>query len=241
MGNNNGGAFDFERYSWPPSGNISSSRFVTNGEFIARGSFRACYLGKDTVTGQPVVLKRFLKPSRKVLEYWQQDIEASKEAQRFANLFNKEINSSKQITFIVPIIIECPSEICAPFEKGESVLVEPFLGKDVYQKFNSNSGWVNKDCGLSMAAFSHFTYHSSGGKMLVCDLQGVKTENGYILTDPVICSVQQTFGLTDTGEAGIRSFFDSHDCTELCKSSWKRHGSPKKYPQVIMGTTYLWY
>ena len=239
MGNSNGTSFDFERYSWPPSGNISSTRFVTSGAYVDKGAFRACYLGKDTITGQPVVLKKLLKHSPKEVDYWQEDIRASREAQRFANQFNKEIKSSKQITFIMPIIIQCPSSICEPFQKGESILVEPFLGKDVYEKFNSNSGWENKDCGLSMAAFSHFTYHISGGKMLVCDLQGIKTENGYILTDPVICSVERNFGITDLGEDGIRSFFANHNCTELCKSTWKQHSSPKQYRNVIIGTTYI--
>jgi hypothetical protein len=239
MGNNTSTPFDFSRYSWPPSGNITPTRFVTEGEYMAQGEFRACYLGKDTVTGQPVVLKKFIKHTPMEENNWTADIQASREAQRFAKLFNAEIKSSKQITFIVPIVYECSPNICTPFRKGEKVLVEPFLGKDAYEKFNSNSGWENKNCGSTMAAFSHFTYHSSGGKMLVCDLQGVKADDGYILTDPVICSVQQAFGITDCGEEGIRSFFANHDCTELCKSTWRKHGSPKQYKKVIKGTTFL--
>jgi hypothetical protein len=239
MGNNAIAPFDFNRYNWPPAGNITPTRFVTNGEYIAEGTCRLCYLGKDTVTGQPVVLKKFKKHIPKEEIFWTKDIQASREAQRFADHFNAEMKSSKPIRFIQPVVYECQSNVCAPFLKGEKVLVEPFLGKDVYNKFNSNSGYEDKNCGSTMAAFSHFTYHISDGKMLVCDLQGVKREDEYILTDPVICSVQQTFGVTDVGEEGIRSFFANHECTELCKSIWKRHGSPKQYRKVIMGTTFL--
>jgi hypothetical protein len=36
-------------------------------------------------------------------------------------------------------------------------------------------------------AFSHFSYDNSGGKTLVCDLQGVwNAFDGFVLTDPVI-------------------------------------------------------
>jgi hypothetical protein len=239
MDNSVGIPFDFSRYSWPPPDNITPTRFVTQGEYVAKGSFRYCYLGKDIVTHQPVVFKKFIEHSPMEEKYWTEDIQASREAQRFAKLFNIEIKSSKPITFIEPIVFQCSSNICTPFQIGEKVLVEPFLGKDAYVKFNSNSGWENKNCGLTMAAFSHFTYHSSDGKMLVCDLQGVKTDDRYILTDPAICSVQQAFGITDLGEDGIRSFFADHECTELCKSTWRKHGSPKQYKKVIVGTTFL--
>ncbi len=103
----------------------------------------------------------------------------------------------------------------------------------------SNSEYGNKSCGSTMAIFSHFTYHNSGGTMLICNLQRVKTNNGYILTDPVICSVQGVFGVTDIGDNGIPSFFASHDCTESCKTTWRKHGSPKPFQKVIMGTTFL--
>ena len=239
MGNISATSFDFDSHTWPPSGNISSTRFITQGEHISDGSFRACYLGKDTITGQPIVLKKFRDYSPLEEKYWTEDVQASRESQRFANLFNKEIKSSKPITFIVPIVYDCSSNICKPFRAGEKVLVEPFLGKDVYQKFNSNSGWQDKSCGLSMPAFSHFTYHQSGGTMLVCDLQGVKINDRYILTDPVICSIKRAFGITDLGEDGIRSFFANHECTDLCQQTWKKHGSPKQYRKVIMGTTFL--
>ena len=42
----------------------------------------------------------------------------------------------------------------------------------------------------SIQAFSHWTYHSSDGKYLFCDCQGMydKKKGIFILTDPVIVS-----------------------------------------------------
>ena len=63
--------------------------------------------------------------------------------------------------------------------------------------------------------FSHFTHTYSGGKKLVCDLQGVwNAVDGYTFTDPVFHSTRHAHknGPTDKGEHGIRQFFESHEC-----------------------------
>ena len=72
-------------------------------------------------------------------------------------------------------------------------------------------------------AFSHFSYESSRGKQLVCDLQGVwNTHDGFVLTDPVVHYVSSTGkrhknGATDKGLEGVRRFFATHKCCALCK------------------------
>ena len=80
-------------------------------------------------------------------------------------------------------------------------------------------------------AFSHYTYEKSKKKLMVVDLQGVfeEYEDGtkqYVLTDPVIHKrkrgkqkqlTQWTFGRTDRGEKGMKAFFDSHECNEVCR------------------------
>lgn len=46
-------------------------------------------------------------------------------------------------------------------------------------KWNSNSGWINRregDADEFMQALSHFSYHMSGGELLMCDLQGIVLE-----------------------------------------------------------------
>lgn len=81
-----------------------------------------------------------------------------------------------------------------------------------------------------LQAFSHFSYWSSERRMLVCDLQGVLSEHAspqgicagvFELTDPVIhykstSGRQQVFGNTDLGKRGMRKFFETHDCNDVC-------------------------
>eukprot|EP00182_Erythrolobus_australicus_P002424 CAMPEP_0185833914 /NCGR_PEP_ID=MMETSP1353-20130828/3644_1 /TAXON_ID=1077150 /ORGANISM="Erythrolobus australicus, Strain CCMP3124" /LENGTH=873 /DNA_ID=CAMNT_0028532255 /DNA_START=409 /DNA_END=3030 /DNA_ORIENTATION=+ len=110
------------------------------------------------------------------------------------------------------------------FQKDEMVFVEMFVfGK--YEKFNSNSGWCAEN-GQIPDFFSHWTWVHSGGKHLVCDLQGVKGVPGgeslhgstsyYLFTDPVVMSPEGSFGDTDLGSEGIQDWFVNHKCNELC-------------------------
>ena len=74
-------------------------------------------------------------------------------------------------------------------------------------------------------AFSHFTFEASGGKQLVCDLQGTwNPDDGFTLTDPVVHYIsskdpasKHKNGATDKGREGIRKFFMTHQCNGLCE------------------------
>jgi Mg-chelatase subunit ChlD len=74
-------------------------------------------------------------------------------------------------------------------------------------------------------AFSHFSYHESGKKRLVCDLQGVFNDEKNLLqfSDPVIHYYnhedegrKNVHGRTDRGRKGIEDFFATHSCQEHC-------------------------
>jgi Mg-chelatase subunit ChlD len=74
-------------------------------------------------------------------------------------------------------------------------------------------------------AFSHFSYHESGRKRLVCDLQGVFNDEKNLLqfSDPVIHYYnhedegrKNVHGRTDRGRKGIEDFFATHSCQEHC-------------------------
>ena len=77
-------------------------------------------------------------------------------------------------------------------------------------------------------AFTHFSYECTGGRMMVCDLQGTLTPppsaDGtptYELTDPVIhfgstSGRTGVYGRTDRGRLGMSRFFETHTCNELC-------------------------
>ena len=65
----------------------------------------------------------------------------------------------------------------------------------------------------------------SGGKRLVCDVQGTwNPDDGFLLTDPVVHYIssrdpdrKHKNGATDEGRAGARRFFETHKCNGLCE------------------------
>ena len=72
-------------------------------------------------------------------------------------------------------------------------------------------------------AFSHWSYESSSGARMVCDLQGCfDRERGFELTDPCMLSKvgreESGYGRTDRGLHGLVDFFRTHKCTPLCKA-----------------------
>lgn len=56
--------------------------------------------------------------------------------------------------------------------------------------------------------------------LLLCTWKGVRStgsDKGFLLTDPSIHSKKLHFGLTDLGRAGIRAFFQGHECGKICR------------------------
>ena len=108
--------------------------------------------------------------------------------------------------------------------EGDEFLLEREI-RGSFEKFNSNSGWSAGHPILD--AFSHWTWVHTGGNALVCDLQGHCEEDDglphrgdlyyYLLTDPAICTPCHEYGESDTGQAGIETFFAHHTCNEWCK------------------------
>jgi len=103
-------------------------------------------------------------------------------------------------------------------------MVEPLIR--YFTKFTSNNGWIADNegwQGLAMEAFTHFTYHRSGGQLIVCDLQGRYRYDRcrFELTDVAICSRTRRYGPTDLGEKGIDTFFANHTCNHFCHYNGK--------------------
>ena len=115
---------------------------------------------------------------------------------------------------------------------GKMYLVEPLIRN--FTKFTSNNGWIAHDegwVGEAMEAFTHFSYHRSGGNLIVCDLQGRyrhnrfnQSKSRFELTDVAVCSRRCHYGPTDLGEKGIDSFFHNHVCNQFCNVNgrWQR-------------------
>ena len=66
---------------------------------------------------------------------------------------------------------------------GRKVLQEPFI--EDWEICNSNTGWSDDDMpwGCVLQALSQFSYHSSGGQFVSCDLQGGIYADGIVLTE----------------------------------------------------------
>jgi len=96
-------------------------------------------------------------------------------------------------------------------------VVEPYLAE--FEKFNTNCGYgYNKDA-LELQAFSHYTYIKSNENLIVVDLQGMKSDAYWILSDPAIQSVDSSFGITDRGVTGINDYLSLHNvhkCNKYC-------------------------
>lgn len=73
-----------------------------------------------------------------------------------------------------------------------------------------------------MQALSHFSYHTSNGEYLLCDLQGGVYRDFVLITDPVILSRTLQFGVSDLGPEAIMSFFHQHHCTVYCSPKWTK-------------------
>jgi hypothetical protein len=68
-------------------------------------------------------------------------------------------------------------------------------------------------------AFSHWTYHVSGGRLMVTDCEGCfdAARNVFTLTDPAVhCVSLLAYGGTNMGTKGFERFFKTHRCNAIC-------------------------
>ncbi|KAI1439599.1 kinase-like protein [Annulohypoxylon stygium] len=218
--------------------NLSSECNITNYALnnpFSEGAFR--WVGRATYSsghrnGQPCVIKWFKTGAVFEKDYFTLDIKAVDKALEIVNRFNELNIVSKTVKINVPAVWTI-------VETGQMVLCEPFI--ENYQKFNSNSGWVDDSItwGEVMQALSHFSYHISGGQFVLCDLQGGIYQREIVLSDPVILSRNRDYGVTDLGPDGISSFFSQHCCNNYCRSNWTRPSRQHQIFTPVPGTTMM--
>jgi len=132
--------------------------------------------------------------------------------QLLANRFNQANISGKEIQFIQIEMIKFIHREPACYG-----IVEDYIPGN-YKKFNNNGNWKKDEDGYTAQAFSHFSHEISGKNLIIVDLQGVKKEKKYVLTDPAIHSVtEECYGSTDRNRIGIDEFFRAHQCNKICK------------------------
>ncbi|CAD7964127.1 unnamed protein product [Amoebophrya sp. A25] len=128
---------------------------------------------------------------------------------------------------------ECWTQSSGHLE-GQKMLTEPHI--ENFRKFNSNSGAAGTEAEVAQA-LSHFSYHASDGTELLCDVQGGKAGETYVLSDVVIVSAEKKYGLTDLGQTGIENFFSQHRCNRFCGPNWKVWEGARRRFQPVMSTT----
>jgi len=200
---------------------------IHRDESVGEGAFRIAYAGTyigGNRNNQEAVAKRF-KSQYSALEsdFFDSDFEVADQAIRYAEEWNNFCANDEKILITRGDIHTIG---------GRKYLVEPLIRH--FTKFTSNNGWISDDegwHGAAMEAFTHYTYHRSGGNLIVCDLQGrfrhnrfQNSKSRFELTDVAVCSRRAQYGPTDLGEKGIDSFFNNHKCNQFCNVNghWAR-------------------
>ena len=213
--------------------NNATSALVFRDQLYAEGNFRLVYKGVYTRgqrKGQQCVCKVFKTGSAFEDSYFYHDIQVLNKTLEILNHFNAEKFINKTILINQASIWEFEYD-------GEKNLVEPFISE--WRKYNSNTGWKRNKTPWDqvMQALSHYSYHKTGGRYVLCDLQGGLYQDGAIISDPVLHSRDRRFGPTDLGSDGISTFFATHTCNKYCLSHWAKPRAPQLIYQPTDGTT----
>ena len=134
---------------------------------------------------------------------------------------------------------------------NEYVTCEDYIAGE-YKKWCSNYGYID-DSSLSLPGFMHWSWWYTDADIMVADLQGVRYDDHYLLTDPAILSLSKSYGVTDTSVEGMAMFFLKHKCGCFCENLPKpkicdfRGIIPKQFlavaqslqAQVHSSTTYI--
>lgn len=189
---------------------------------FAQGSLRFAFYGQfssDECEIIDVVFKEFSSsdPDINTLEVYKEHLEIQVIAQYLANRFNTEmIRLFRKPVFVVYADADLVQE---KDDESKIYQVEARMHQN-WHKWNNNSGGVSfSEYSTVLQAFSHWTYHITAGRLMIVDLQGVKAEGAYLLTDPAIhCDNLLRFKHTRTnlGVKGMNRFFHTHICSEVC-------------------------
>jgi len=180
---------------------------------FAEGELRIAYRGYLYVKSgeHSVVLKEFkqLGPKAHDISRYMAQIEISTIASFLAEEYNK-IRSPD----LLPVKVVVSRIVEAEHHKKEKesrfyCMEKPLHGEFI--KFSNNTGFWDEDhLDETLLRYSKYTLEATKGYMMVVDLQGIKCEGGYILTDPVIlCCDILRFGSTNLGGSAMKRCNDA--------------------------------
>jgi len=186
-------------------------------EPFAKGNVRFARHGLIRVgeAWRDCVLKDFLRKGGNAhsKEKYLESIEESTVARALADEFNKQMKPPREskIGFILSPVVAIKYGVDkSSVEEDRFYYVEQVLQGE-FVKYSSNTGyWDEEKLDPWLLKFALWTAEVTKGFMMVTDLQGCRTAEGYQFTDPVIlCKDVGRFSSTNLGEGGI----------ERCKKS----------------------
>ncbi|CAF3342112.1 unnamed protein product [Rotaria socialis] len=189
---------------------------------FAKGSLRFAFYGQYSSDNSPfvdVVFKELASTDTKANTFivYQEHLEIQAIAQFLAEQFNAE--QQRIFRNFIPIAYADADLIQQQVDPSKIYQVERRMHHE-WHKWNNNSGGVSlNEYSTVLQAFSHWTYYKTSGRLMVVDLQGVKVDRAYLLTDPALhCSDLLRFRETRTnlGPKGMRQFFRTHVCSDVC-------------------------
>jgi len=183
-------------------------RFRVGKEVYDEGALRAAYPGyiidrfnQKVLAKQPLVTTEAANRTTRNILYG--DVLAQSTARHFAALFSKKCPEYPVQFLRTELAQRCD-------QPGKWYVIEVFM-PGVFRKHTNNASFLGKDSEVAQA-FTHFTFHVSGGRMMVTDVQGVECT----MTDPQIHSRDKCFGVGNRGEEGMALFFAKHQCNSIC-------------------------
>lgn len=190
---------------------------------FAKGSLRFAFYGQfstEDASFVDVVFKEFVSADDKANAYtvYREHLEIQAIAQFLAELFNAE--QQRLFRNFIPIVYADADLVQQVANPSKIYQVERRMHQE-WRKWNNNSGGVSlNEYSTTLQAFSHWTHDITSGRIMVVDLQGVKVDRVYLLTDPALhCDDLLRFRETRTnlGVKGMRQFFQTHVCSDVCK------------------------
>ena len=183
---------------------------------FAHGRFRAAYRGVWTAppsdVGKKCVVKRLKKSYTWTATDWNETLRINERAKTLAAGFNTAAHTNKPISFTDVHVLKVyqPAHMRYEYVTCEDFIPGPF------NKWCNNYGYI-ADESVSLPAFMHWSWYETSGEEMVSDLQGVRNQDSFKLTDPAMMSLSQKYGATDTGVEGMAMFFLNHKCNDFCQ------------------------
>ncbi|CAF1080685.1 unnamed protein product [Adineta ricciae] len=189
---------------------------------FAKGSLRFAFYGQflsEDSSFVDVVFKELANTDSRAntLGVYREHLEIQAIAQFLAELFNNE--QQRLFRNFIPVLYADADLVQQKQNPTKIYQVERRMHQE-WRKWNNNSGGVSlSEYSTLLQAFSHWTYHVTSGRLMVVDLQGVKVDRAYLLTDPALhCDDLLRFRETRTnlGKKGMHQFFHTHVCSDIC-------------------------